>query len=334
MSTNPKSVSKTLDEEVREKVADRASYVGVIDRLSKASVDKHWEAYSDIPWEDPDFRVDPNDPRWILPPIDRLGATEWYRSQPAHIQSQIGLWRVATAMKIGLQFENLLKRGLLTYAYKLPNGSPEFRYVLHETTEECHHAMMFQEFVNRTKMPIRGMPRALDLIAQIAPHIPRLSSELFFIFVLGGEDPIDYVQRQTIKSEHPLHPLQEKIMRIHIAEEARHISFARHYLKHRVPGLGPARRKALGLAAPVILGLMARIMLAPPGPMVRHFDIPKSVIREAYRNEGWAAELKACVAKIRDLAAELDMIDDMSKRVWYALGIWDRPNVQRKPRAA
>src|SRR5881227_3015244 len=100
-----KPTSTTLDEEVREKVQDRKAYVGVIERLSKASVDKHWEAYADIPWNDPDFSVDPDDPRWILPAIDRLGSTAWYRAQPASVQARIGLWRVATTMKIGLQFE-------------------------------------------------------------------------------------------------------------------------------------------------------------------------------------------------------------------------------------
>jgi P-aminobenzoate N-oxygenase AurF len=329
MANLPGRTSATLDEEVREKVEDREAYVGVIRRLSKASVDKRWEAYADIPWDDPEFRVDPDDPRWILPPIDRLGATKWYQQQPEHVQARIGLWRVATTMKIGLQFENLLKRGLLSYAYKLPNGSPEFRYVLHETTEECHHAMMFQEFVNRTGMPIKGMPKTLDLIAQIAPHIPRISTELFFVFVLGGEDPIDYFQRQTIKSDHRLHPLQEKIMRIHIAEEARHISFARHFLKHRVPRINPVRRRALGIASPLILGVMARTMLAPPGAMVRHFGIPRKVIREAYRHEAWTGELKNCVAKVRDLAAEIGMITPVSRQVWRAVGLWDEPKSRR-----
>lgn len=329
MPNSPGPMKTTLDEEVREKVDDRKAYVGVIERLSKASVDKHWEAYADVPWDDPDFAVDKNDPRWILPPIDRLGATQWYREQPEHIQAQIGLWRVATTMKIGLQFENLLKRGLLTYAYKLPNGSPEFRYVLHETGEECHHAMMFQEFVNRTGMPIKGMPKSLDLIAQTTPLIPRISTELFFVFVLGGEDPIDYFQRQTLRGGHEMHPLQERIMRIHVAEEARHISFARHYLKHRVPRINPVRRKALGLISPLILGVMARIMLAPPGAMVRYFGIPRHVIREAYGNEAWAAEMKNCVAKIRDLAAELGMINPVSLRLWRAVGLWDEPNARR-----
>ncbi|GAA2582869.1 diiron oxygenase [Actinomadura fulvescens] len=317
-----------LAEEVREQVKDKKSYLGVIDRLNKASVDKHWEAYADIPWDDPEFQVDRNDPRWVLPPFDRLGETEWYKSQPPEIQSQIGLWRVATAMKIGLQFENLLKRGLLNYAYRLPNGRPEFRYVYHETTEECHHGMMFQEFVNRTGMPIKGMPRALSAVAQVAPWIPLVNTELFFVFVLGGEDPIDYVQRKSLKGGHIKHPLEETIMKIHIAEEARHISFARHYLKHRVPNMNPVRRRILGVATPIILGVMARIMLSPPGPMVRHFNIPKDVVREAYKNPAAQAEICASVGKIRDLMAELGLINRRNKLVWKAFGIWDTPQVR------
>ncbi|CNG73733.1 P-aminobenzoate N-oxygenase AurF [Mycobacterium tuberculosis] len=323
-----------LASELREQVKDKKSYLGVIDRLNKASVEKHWEAYADIPWDDPEFAVDENDPRWVLPEFDRLGETAWYQAQPPEIQAQIGLWRVATAMKIGLQFENLLKRGLLNYAYRLPNGRPEFRYVYHETTEECHHGMMFQEFVNRTKMPIRGMPRALNLIAQAAPWIPLVSTEMFFVFVLGGEDPIDYVQRKSLKGGHIKHPLEETIMRIHIAEEARHISFARHYLKHRVPNMNPARRRILGVATPVVLGVMARIMLSPPGPMVRHFGIPKDVVRAAYKNPASQAEISNSVGKIRDLMAELGVITPVNKRVWKAFGIWDEPGTRRPLKAA
>lgn len=66
--------------------------------------------------------------------------------------------------------------------------------------------MMFQEFVNRTALPIRGMPRSLSMIAQLTPLIPLINTELFFVFVLGGEDPIDYVQRKSLKGGHIKHP--------------------------------------------------------------------------------------------------------------------------------
>ncbi|MEV4803336.1 diiron oxygenase [Nonomuraea sp. NPDC049421] len=320
MTSAPRS---TAPQERDEHVGDGGAYRAVIERLSKASVDKHWEPYRDIPWDDPEFHVDPSDPRWELPGVDRLGGHPWYRAQPPEVRARIGLWRVATAMKIGLQFENLLKRGLLNYAYRLPNGSPEFRYVYHETIEEGHHGMMFQEFVNRTGMPIRGMPRPLSAVAQVAPWIPLISTELFFVFVLGGEDPIDHVQRRVLKDSRPHHPLEETIMRIHVAEEARHISFARHYLRSRVPRMPAYRRFLLGLFAPVVLGVMARIMLAPPGPMIRRFGIPASVVADVYlRDPDAGREVRDSVARTRELCAEIGLVNRVSRRVWQLMGVW------------
>ncbi|TMR23672.1 diiron oxygenase [Nonomuraea turkmeniaca] len=318
--------SSTDAREGDHRVAGRSAYEAVIERLSKASVDKHWEPYRDIPWDDPEFLVDPADPRWELPEVDKLGGHPWYRSRPPEVRAAIGLWRVATAMKVGLQFENLLKRGLLNYAYRLPNGSPEFRYVYHETIEEGHHGMMFQEFVNRTGMPIRGMPGPLSAVAQVAPWIPLISTELFFVFVLGGEDPIDHVQRKVLKDERAHHPLEETIMRIHIAEEARHISFARHYLRDRVPRMPVHRRLMLGFAAPIILGVMARIMLAPPLAMIKHFRIPSNVVSEVYlRNTAAKNEIRDSVGRTRELCAELGLVNALTRRIWRAMGIWAEP---------
>lgn len=315
--------SSTAAREHDQTVADKRAYQAVIERLSKASVDKHWEPYRDIPWDDADFLIRHDDPRWELPDVDKLGRHPWYQSRPPEVRAKIGLWRVATAMKIGLQFENLLKRGLLNYAYRLPNGSPEFRYVYHETIEEGHHGMMFQEFVNRTKLPVRGMPGPLSLLAQVAPWIPLISTELFFIFVLGGEDPIDHVQRKVLKDGQKHHPLEETIMRIHIAEEARHISFARHYLRNRVPRMPRYRRLMLGVISPIILGIMARIMLAPPGSMIKEFRIPRNVVNEVYMHNPEASqEIADSVGKTRELCAEVGLVNAFTRRIWMAMGIW------------
>jgi len=51
---------------------------------------------------------------------DGLGATQWYRNQPPDVRARIGLHLIAANMKAGLQFESILKRGLLEYAFLLP----------------------------------------------------------------------------------------------------------------------------------------------------------------------------------------------------------------------
>jgi hypothetical protein len=79
----------------QEERADRAiesgGYWELIRRLSHQSVAKHFDAYADIDCDNPDFLIDPDDPRWELEADDVLGATEWYRSQPAPIRSRMGL---------------------------------------------------------------------------------------------------------------------------------------------------------------------------------------------------------------------------------------------------
>ena len=93
----------------------------------------------------------------------------------------------------------MLKRGLLEFALALPNGAPEFRYAYHEVIEEAQHSLMFQEFVNRTGFDVPGL--AVVGAARVAPRRDRIGRRfpaLFFVFVLGGEDPIDHVQRTAL----------------------------------------------------------------------------------------------------------------------------------------
>jgi hypothetical protein len=318
------SVDDEVDVDLRAAgVSDGDAFERLVQRLSRQSVEKHYDAYADIPWDDAAYAIDPDDPRFELNEDDPLGGTAWYRSQEAGVRSRIGLYRYVSAMKIGLQFENILKRGLLEHAFALDNNDPTFRYAYHEVIEEAHHGMMFQEFVNRSGFDVPGLPWMMrfgaDRIVKLGKHFP----QLFFIFVLGGEDPIDHVQRETLRSGHDQHPLLEIIIRHHVTEEARHLSFARHYLKQEVPQLGWARAQVLTIATPIILGTMAQLMMQVPGDLIQRFDIPDYVVREAYTdNPGHRTETVVALGKIRRLARGLDLITPVSKLLWRRLGIW------------
>ena len=117
---------------IEEAATARESYEALLARLSRQSVLKRYECYRDIDWDAPEFRVDPADPRWELPSTDPLGATAWYRAQSPALRARIGLYRVATFMKVGLQFENVLSQGLLRFALSKSEHSPEQRYAYHE----------------------------------------------------------------------------------------------------------------------------------------------------------------------------------------------------------
>jgi hypothetical protein len=308
-----------LEEEQR---ADR--FTDLVKRLSHQSVVKHFDAYVDVPWDDPAYAIDPADPRWELSAQHPLGATEWYRSQPAEVRSRLGLHLVVTLMKAGLQFESILKRGLLEYAFLLPDGSPEFRYAYHEVIEEAQHSLMFQEFVNRSGLEAPGLTWDVKFSARRVVVMARRFPALFFVFVLGGEDPIDHVQRNALRDLDGLHPLLERIMRIHVTEEARHLSFARQYLRANVPGLSRGRRLQIAVRAPLILATMASVMMRPSRTIVRTYGIPKAVLAEAY-GPGTPSrdEVRASLRKVRNLLDELGLISPLSRKLWRRFGIWE-----------
>ncbi len=300
------------------------AWPSLLARLSRQSVDKHFDAYSDVTWDDEGYRIDPDDPVWELGPDDPLGKSAWYRALPAPARSRLGLHLVASQMKTGLQFESILKRGLLEFASALPNGSPEFRYAYHEVIEEAQHSLMFQEFVNRSGLDATGMPWIVKIASRRVVRLGRVFPELFFMFVLGGEDPIDHVQRETLGSGRAVHPLLDRIMRIHVTEEARHLSFARHYLKNNVPALGTRRRVALSIQTPFILGIMAQLMLRPSPQIVNAYGIPKPVLREAFTdNAEHRAAVRLSLRKVRVLAIDLGLVTRVSRPIWRAFGIWD-----------
>lgn len=316
-------MSTVLDDEQQvDDAGAEDAYQGLIRRLSRQSVDKHFDAYVDVDWDAPDMQIDPADPRWELMADDGLGKTEWYKNLPPDERAKVGLYRVVAAMKIGAQFENILKRGLLDYASTLPNRSPEFRYIYHEVIEEAQHSLMFQEFVNRSGFDPPGLPWDMRLGSRFVVLLARLFPPLFFLFVLGGEDPIDYTQRRELKQhgdDH--HPLLERIMRIHVTEEARHLSFARHYLRHEVPRLAAVRKVILSLAAPLLLGEMARQMLLPSKEVAGH-RVPKHALAQANTAES-RQFVRDSVAKVRRLCVELGLVTPVSKRLWKAVGLWD-----------
>jgi hypothetical protein len=319
-------MSTVLDTEQAADVRSGDAYESLIARLSHQSVVKHFDAYADVPWDEPEYRIDAEDPLWEMDDDGGLGATEWYKSQSQGVRARIGLYGIVGAMKTGLQFESILKRGLLEYAAALPNNAPEFRYAYHEVIEEAQHSLMFQEFVNRSGIDVRGMSKLMQFGARGVIKMGRRFPALFFLFVLGGEDPIDYVQRQELRSGQEIHPLLERIMRIHVTEEARHLSFARHYLKRNVPELGWFRRRMLALRIPFILGAMAGMMLRPSKAMIRQFGIPRSVIKEAFDDNPQARQfVKDSIRKVRNLCVELGIITPVSKGLWKAFGIWDEP---------
>jgi len=303
--------------------------------LSEASVNQHFDAFLDIDWDHPDLAIDPNDERWILPEADVLGRHPWYQALPRDEQIRVGLYRQANVVKVGLQFEQILIAGLMNYVFRLPNGSPEFRYSTHEATEECHHTQMFQEFVNRSGQDVPGGSRFFRTVGPILPLAARLVPFGFFYGVLAGEEPIDHVQKSILRAGDDLHPLLQRIMQIHVAEEARHIGFAHQYLEHRAPRLKRHERAVLSVAVPIIMRWLCDEILVPSRQARKDMGIPRKVVKDLYWDKPESRKmLRDLFGDVRMLAEETRMMNPVSRKVWKLMKIDGRSSRYRSEPAS
>jgi hypothetical protein len=309
----------------------REQYVQALKGLSEASVTHHFDAFADIAWDSPDFAVRKDDPRWVLPAdVDPLGGHPWYQAQSLERQIEIGLWRQANILRVGVQFENILIRGIMQYLFELRNGSPEFRYLMHEATEECHHNQMFQEAINRIGADVPGMPWLMRRLAWLIPGAASTFPVSFFIGVLAGEEPIDHTQKAIMRADHDLPPLMSRIMQIHIAEEARHISFAHEFIKRRGPRLDRVDHFIVALLFPLIMRIAADLIMIPPKAFRREFGIPRSVMKELYWKAPESRErLRSMFTDARMLAEQAGLMTRTSRLMWRLCKIDGRPSRYR-----
>lgn len=313
----------TTAPEVDATVADAKEYAQKLLLLSEGSVNRHFDPFEDIDWEHPDFDADANPERWILPTsADVLGRHPWYQALSDEQKIAVGKYRQANVAKVGLQFEAILISGMMQHIFGLPNGSPEFRYCSHEMIEEHNHTLMFQEMVNRIGVDVPGMGPLVRRLRHLGVPVAILFPNLFFMAVLAGEEPIDHIQKDILRSGEQVHPIMRGVMSIHVAEEARHISFAHEFLKKHVPEANAPSRFVLSLAMPVVMWILGRAIVTPPRAFFDEFGIPESVRKELFYGSKEAKQVFSDhYADVRSLAKEIGLMNPVAKGMWKLLRI-------------
>jgi hypothetical protein len=210
--------------------------------------------------------------------------------------------------------------------YIFPHAGGSAEYCLHESVEECNHSMMFQEMVNRIGLNVPGMPRYLRWVSPLLPLAAGPLPNVFFFGVMAGELPIDYRQKDILREDRSLHPIVEKVMAIHVAEEAQHISFADEYLRKRVPHLLRISRFWLSLYVPVSMRLLCQATV-PPRSFFKEFDIPRSVRKEAFFDAADSRQtLRNMFGDVRMLCYDVGLMNPFALLMWRVCKIGGRPS--------
>jgi hypothetical protein len=185
-------------------------------------------------------------------------------------------------------------------------------YELTELGDETRHMIMFGKAIERVgAKPVR--PRLYQrMIINALPLAFRDS--LLWVVALIGEEIFDSLQRQMM-DDAELQPMVQRLMRIHVTEEARHIQFARDGLRKRAPNM--RRINKLWVAnLNGIGGLFFQYLFSNPVPY-RRVGLDAKEARRVARSSPHRHEVQ--IAGFAPLAAfleEVGLMGPIARRMW------------------
>lgn len=287
------------------------SAAGKAERLLRAAERQSHDPFAAIDWSTP------IDDSALHVPVEHLplyGTAVWdTMSEPD--RRRYSRHECAAMFATGIWLENILMRVVARYLYALPPNDPWHRYLLVEMADECRHSAMFGEYLRRAGTPAYQPSRRLRAEGELFLRTQgRLSS---FVAVLAAEELIDKANRATIHAGY-LHPLARRIAEIHVAEETRHRSFAKTFIRDEWPRLGPVQQACTAAAVPLVVFTIVESMVNPA--VYRTLGLP-GAYWSALSNPRYWQRVAADLATFTSLLTDVGVINALTRPAWTALGL-------------
>ncbi|MEO6124994.1 MAG: diiron oxygenase [Ilumatobacteraceae bacterium] len=275
------------------------------EQLTAASQRLTLDPFTDVDWERP---ID--DSAFHLPPefLSLYGTDAWSAMSEAE-QITYSRHEMAALCGAAIWFENALMQIVLGHLVHIDVKDPMHRYLLIEVADECRHSSMFGEYIRRGGTPAYGptRPLALDQSAE--------GRALSYLLILAIEELLDYANRISMRDER-VHATSRQIAKLHVMEEARHVSFAKTYLAEIWPALADAEREIVISAAPDLIGAIVSLSLDPAVFDELGIDNGFEIARA---NPNYCAHVVAGLGKLTTFLGGLGVIADRTR--WVELGL-------------
>ena len=205
------------------------------ERLLKSSAKKSYDPAVDIDWGAPL----PADKIWVPEHRVSLYGTEiWERLTPEQ-RVELGKHEACSVASVGLWFEVLLMQRLLKDFYAEDPTTPRAQFALTEVADECRHSQMFARMVDTAGVEPYGPQEAIRQLGKLFSVVS--TGPAAYGAILVAEEVLDRLQREQANDER-IQPLMRQVNRIHIMEEARHVSFARDEVTRGMARLSRAEK--------------------------------------------------------------------------------------------
>ena len=188
-------------------------------RLLKSTADKFYDGEVDIDWDAPVV----DGMRWMPEHRTSLYRTKLWDKLSEEQRRELGRHEIVSILSFGIYAEGFLSANLLRVFGK-GTFSDHSMYSIAEVGEESRHSIMFGKLIEKAGLKPYLMPRVGLVIAKIGQFLPLGPATYGGTLLI--EEVLDRAQREA-QNDPEMQPHLRQMMRIHVIEESRHITYAR-----------------------------------------------------------------------------------------------------------
>ena len=277
-------------------------------RLLRSSARMSYDPDVDLDWDAPLVEG-----LWFMQPerLSLYGTAMWDRLTDEQ-RIELSRHEVASIASVGLWFELILMQMMARELYDADHTSDRTHYALTEMGDECRHSIMFGRAIARCGVPAYGPSAHVHRLDRgfkaVAPGVSAYAS------ILVAEEILDRWQRELMRDER-VQPLIRMVSRVHVLEEARHMTFAREEVERAVPTLSRASL-ALHRTLTAQTGFMvARTLVNPQVYAAVGLD-PREARRQALGNPHYQETLAWMGERVLSFLDDQGLIGAAQRPVW------------------
>ena len=277
-------------------------------RLLRSTARQSYDPEVDLDWDAPLVEG-----AWFMQPerLSLYGTPLWdAMSQEQRIE--LSRHEVASIASVGLWFELILMQLMARELYDQDPCTERTQYALTEIGDECRHSVMFGRAIARCGVPAYGP----------TPHVHRLGRGFkalaggvsAYASILVAEEILDRWQRELMRDER-VQPLIRMVSRVHVLEEARHMTFAREEVAATRPTLSRAQLAWHRTLTAQTAFMVARTLVNPEVYVAVGLE-PKAAKRAAFSNPHYRETLAWMGERVVGFLEEQDLIGAAQRPIW------------------
>ena len=282
-------------------------------RLLRTSARHSYDPAVEIDWDAP---LAP-DRYFIAPHRSSLYGTALWDRMSAQQRIELTKHEVASLYSMGIWFETILMQMLVRHVYDRPKGSAHARYAWTEIADECRHSVMFSRAAEKFGGPEYGPGWVAHQLGRFFKTTS--NGTLTFGAAIYVEEILDVLQREQMADE-SLQPMVQKVSRIHVIEEARHIRYAREETFRQWPRLGRLGRAYSRLILAVVVYIATTRLIDPKVYAAAGLDVDEAVAAAA-ANPHWRQTKQFAARKVVTFFNDVGLIAGPGKLLWRWAGV-------------